>query len=124
LRDLEEISADEYRIRVLSEQEIRILIDHGYPLGFIFTPYSGNIENIYCIEKIVKVSKTYTPLQLYIEDFITALRVLKPVVLLVLTPFYITRKIGLPLGEWRLHIGTCLDVHLNISLNEKPWIFH
>jgi hypothetical protein len=79
LKDLDEISVDEYRIRVLSEQEIRILIGFGYPLGFIFTPRWGNIENIYCIERIVRVPKTHIPpLQSYIEDFVTALRLFKP----------------------------------------------
>jgi hypothetical protein len=79
LKDLDEFSVDEYKIRKLSEWEIKVLINLGHPLGFIFTPRYGNIENIYCIERIIKTSKIYTPpLQPYIEDFVTALRLFKP----------------------------------------------
>jgi hypothetical protein len=79
LKDLDEFSVDEYKIRRLSEWEIKTLIGHGYPLGFIFTPYHGNIKNIYCIERIIKTSKIHTPpLQPYIEDFVMVLRLFKP----------------------------------------------
>jgi hypothetical protein len=79
LKDLDEFSVDEYKIRKLSEWEVKVLISFGYPLGFIFTPWHGSIENIYCIERIIKTSKKrIPPLQPYIEDFVTALRLFKP----------------------------------------------
>jgi len=78
LKDLEEFSIDGYKIRRLSEWEIKVLIGFGYSLGFIFTPYHGNIENIYCIEKVIEIPKRHVPpLQPYIEDFIIALRLFK-----------------------------------------------
>jgi len=79
LKDLDEFSVNKYRVRKLSEWEIKALIGFGYPLGFIFTPYCGSIESIYCIEIIIKTSKIHTPpLQPYVEDFVTALRLFKP----------------------------------------------
>jgi hypothetical protein len=79
LKDLNEFSVDEYKIRKLSEGEIKALINFGYRLGFIYTPYCGIIENIYCVERIIKTPKRRIPsLQQYIEYFVTALRLFKP----------------------------------------------
>jgi hypothetical protein len=78
LKDLDEFSIDEYRIRKLSEEEIKTLIGFGYRLGFIFTPEHGTIENIYCVERIIKTPKrSRPPLPPYIEDFVTTLRLFK-----------------------------------------------
>jgi hypothetical protein len=79
LRDLDEFSVDEYKIRRLTEREIKALIGFGYHLGFTFSPDHGIIENIYCLERIIKASKKHIPpLRPHIEDFITALRLFKP----------------------------------------------
>lgn len=79
LKDLDEFSVDEYKVRKFNEQEMKILISFGYFPSFVFTPYGGIIENIYCIERVIKTSKrNMPPVQpSYIEDFVTALRLFK-----------------------------------------------
>jgi hypothetical protein len=58
---------------------MKILISFGYFPGFVFTPYGGIIENVYCIERVIKTSnRNIPPVQSsYIEDFVTALRLFK-----------------------------------------------
>lgn len=78
LKDMEEFSIDGYKLRRLTEWEMKTLIEFGYPLGSIFKPYFGNIETLYCIERVVKTPKrSIPPLQPYIEDLIIALRLFK-----------------------------------------------
>ncbi len=78
LEDMEEFSVEEYKVRKLTEWEIKSLINFGYRLGFIFTSEHGNLETIFCVERIIKSSKvSISPLQHYIEDFVTVLRLLK-----------------------------------------------
>ena len=79
LKDLDEFSIDEYKIRKLNEEEMKVLISFGYRLGFIFSPDHGTIENIYCVERIIRTPKRrIPPPQPCIEDFVTALRLFKP----------------------------------------------
>jgi len=79
LKGLDEFSVDEYKIRKLHEEEVKALINFGYRLGSIFKPYYGTIENVYCVERIIKTPKRRMfHLQPYIEDFLTALRLFKP----------------------------------------------
>jgi hypothetical protein len=78
LKDLDEFSVDEYKICKLNEEEIKTLLRFGYRLGHIFTPKFGVIDNIYCIERIIKTPKRFWPAPSpYIEDFVTALRLFK-----------------------------------------------
>jgi hypothetical protein len=78
LKDLDEFSVDEYKVRKLNEQEIKNLISFGYFPSFDLLR-GGIIENIYCIERVIKTSNRNIPLAQpsYIEDFVTALRLFK-----------------------------------------------
>jgi hypothetical protein len=82
LKDLDEFSADGYKVRRLNEWEIKTLMGSGYFPGSFFTPSGGSIEIIYCIERVIKTpsKKLYTlfPKEHIIEDFMTALRLFKP----------------------------------------------
>jgi len=78
LNGIEEFSIDEYKVRRLTEWEVRELIEHGYRLGFVFSPEYGSIDNIYCVERIMKAPKRSTPpLESFIQDFVTLLRIFK-----------------------------------------------
>jgi len=78
LKDLDEFSVDEYKVRKLNEQEIKNLISFGYFPSFDLLR-GGIIDNIYCIERVIKTSnRNMPPVQpSYIEDFVTTLRLFK-----------------------------------------------
>jgi hypothetical protein len=79
LLGLDEVKVDDYKIRRLDEWEIKALIEFGYFLGPTYSPYHGGIENIYCIERIIRIPKKeglMFPLP-DIDDFLTALRLFK-----------------------------------------------
>jgi len=78
MQNLDEFIIDEYKVRKLTEWEMIELIENGYKLGFIFTPTWGSIETMYCVERILQFPKRHThPLEPYLSDFITLLRLSK-----------------------------------------------
>ncbi|MEM2203875.1 MAG: HEPN domain-containing protein [Sulfolobales archaeon] len=79
LENIDEFTVDEYKVRRLTEWEIKALIRYGYRFGIISTPEYGRLDTIYCVESIIKTSKVITPsFHHYIEDFVTVLRLFKP----------------------------------------------
>jgi len=80
LVDAEEASIDMYKIRKLSEWEMKQLIRMGRAdsLGTTFFPSFGFIENAWCIEVAVQAPKRITPdLRSNISEFIAIMRLLK-----------------------------------------------
>ncbi len=84
LQDANEVSIGNYRVRELTEWEMQKFITNGYPLGHMFVIDFGSIETKYCVETLLNVPKTHIPpldippLESYVEDFISALRLFKP----------------------------------------------
>jgi hypothetical protein len=72
------LSINDYRIRKLTDWEMEQLIGIGYQLDTPFSPAFGEIETLYCIERIIRVPKRSTPpLEPFMEEFMTALRLFK-----------------------------------------------
>ncbi|MGQ9469461.1 MAG: hypothetical protein ACUVTD_06510 [Nitrososphaerales archaeon] len=79
LNGTDEILVGEYKVRMLTEWEITELVKHGYKLGFEQDYDFGDVETIWCVERIIKTAKRSTPpLEPDVRDFITLLRPLKP----------------------------------------------
>jgi len=80
LKDVNEILISNYRVRELTDWEMQEFISHGYSFGNVFGFGSdfGIIKEKYCVETVVNTPKRHTPpLNQYIEDFITVLRLFK-----------------------------------------------
>jgi hypothetical protein len=80
LKDVNEILISNYRVRELTDWEMQEFISHGYSFGnvFVFGSDFGIIKEKYCVETVVNTPKRHTPpLNQYIEDFITVLRLFK-----------------------------------------------
>lgn len=79
LCDINEVSINNYRVRELTEWEMQEFITHGYSLGYMFEIDFGSIKTKYCVETLLNVPKRQIPpLESYIEDFISVLRLFKP----------------------------------------------